>query len=336
MLNFASFIDLPLFFVGVLALAIFMYVLLDGLDLGVGIIFPFAPSEECRNKMMNSIAPFWDGNETWLVLGGMVMFAAFPLAFSIIVPSFYIPIIGMLLGLILRGIAFEFRGKSHSKLEIKIWDFSFHIGSLIATFAQGVMLGSFIQGFQCQGNFCHVWITTFSCLVGLALVAGYSLLGSAWLIMKTEGRTQDWSRKVASYSAVFVMIFMVLVSAWSPYLNEFIMQRWFSVPNIYYLAIVPCLTLAAFIALTHALITKKETQPLIFSIVIFTLCYLGIAISLYPFIMPYHLTFADASAAKESLTFLFIGVCVTLPVIFGYTIYSYRVFRGKVSHEKMY
>ena len=206
MFNLAPYLDLPLIFVGILALAIFLYVLLDGFDLGIGILFPFAPSKECRDKMMNSVVPFWDGNETWLVLGGMGLFAAFPVAYSIIMPAFYIPIILMLLGLIFRGVAFEFRPKAESEIEHKIWDYSFHFGSLIAAFAQGVMLGCFIQGFYCDGRSCQTWFSAFSFMVGVALVFGYALLGSTWMIMKTHGRTQEWAiRKPANWwSLLFI------------------------------------------------------------------------------------------------------------------------------------
>lgn len=198
------------------------------------------------------------------------------------------------------------------------------------------MLGCFIQGFYCANNFCHVWLTAFSCLVGAALVVGYVLLGSTWTIMKTHGKTQDWARHVAFYSAIFVAIFIVLVSAWTPFLNSQIMARWFATPNIFYLAPIPLLTLINFYFLAHALISKKEKQPFFLTITLFILCYIGIAVTLYPYIIPYHVPFVNFAAAPESLSFLLVGMVITLPVILGYTFYSYRVFRGKSSHEKMY
>lgn len=336
MLDLSAFIDLPLFFVGIIALAIFLYVVLDGFDLGVGIMFPFAPSDECRNKMMNSIAPFWDGNETWLVLGGMVLFAAFPRAYSIILPSLYIPVICMLIGLIMRGVALELRSKAENKSQRKLWDYSFHFGSLTTVFAQGVMLGCFVQGFYCESGICHVWFTPFSCLVGIALVAGYALLGSCWIIMKTEGRTQNWARRVAIYATVFVALFIVLISAWTPSLNPEITKRWFGEKNIFYLAPIPLLTLLNFYLLVHALLTKKEKQPFFLSLILFALCYLGLAVTLFPFILPYFGSFSDLAASPQSLSFLFVGVVITLPVVLAFTFYSYRVFRGKSSHENLY
>ncbi len=336
MFNLAPYLDLPLIFVSILALAIFLYVFLDGFDLGIGILFPFAPSKECRDKMMNSVAPFWDGNETWLVLGGMGLFAAFPVAYSIIMPAFYIPIILMLLGLIFRGVAFEFRPKAESEFEHKIWDYSFHFGSLTAAFAQGVMLGCFIQGFYCDGRSCQTWFSAFSFMVGVALVFGYALLGSTWMIMKTHGKTQAWARRITYYIAAFVAFFIVAVSAWTPFLNQQIMLRWFSQPDIFYLAPIPLLTLTTFFFLARSLLNKKEKQPFFLTIFLFILCYIGIAVTLFPYIIPYQVSFDRLAAAPESLSFLFVGMAITLPVILGYTIYSYYVFRGKSSHEKMY
>ncbi|NBV07145.1 MAG: cytochrome d ubiquinol oxidase subunit II [Proteobacteria bacterium] len=336
MFNISAFIDLPLVFVGVIALAIFLYVLLDGFDLGVGILFPFAPSDECRSKMMNSVAPFWDGNETWLVMGGSALFAAFPIAYSIIMPALYIPITLMLLGLILRGVAFEFRFKTTSKNEQKIWDYSFHFGSLIATFFQGVMLGCFVSGLECCVKNYLGWFNGFALMTGVALIFGYALIGSTWLIMKTHGRTHDWARQSAFYALVFVGFFILLVSAWTPLLNQKILFRWFSLPNIFYLSPIPLLTLLTFFFLIKALLNKKEVQPFVLTILLFTLCYFGIAVTLFPYVLPYEVPFSKVAAAPESLSFLFVGLVVTLPVILVYTIYSYYIFRGKSSHERMY
>ncbi len=336
MFDLSAYINLPLAFVAILALAVFLYVLLDGFDLGVGILFPFAPSKECRDKMMNSITPFWDGNETWLVLGGMGLFAAFPVAYTIIIPAFYIPIIMMLLGLIFRGVAIEFRSKAETPLEQKIWDYSFHFGSLIAAFSQGVMLGSVVQGFYCNNATCNIWYSFFSFMVGIALVFGYALLGSTWLILKTHGRTQDWARKITKYIVAFVVFFILMVSVWTPFLNEQIYARWFSKPNIFYLAPIPLLTLATLIFLIRSLKAQKEKTPFCLTIVLFILCYFGIAVTLFPYIVPYQVPYQNMAAAPQALSFLFVGMAVTLPVILAYTFYSYRVFRGKSSHEKMY
>ena len=215
MFSFESFLDLPLIWYALIGTVIFLYVLLDGFDLGVGILFPFAPTDACRDRMMNSIAPFWDGNETWLVLGGGGLFAAFPLAYAILMPAFYIPIILMLLGLIFRGVAFEFRFKATGQSR-RIWDYSFHIGSLVATFMQGMVLGTFVHGIAVEGrNFAggpFDWLSAFSVMTGVALVTGYALLGATWTIMKTEGDTQRWARKCARYMMLCVVLFMGLVS----------------------------------------------------------------------------------------------------------------------------
>ena len=258
--------------------------------------------------------------------------AAFPLAFSLVLPALYAPIILMLLGLIFRGVAFEFRFKSQTKSEQKLWDYSFHFGSLIATFFQGVMLGAFIKGDILK----NIWLSDFSIFCGVALIFGYCLLGSTWLIMKTHDQTQIWARRVALYSLVFVGIFVAIVSAWTPFLHREIFMRWFSKPNIFYLAPIPLITLLTFIFLLRALITKKENMPFFLSIFIFALCYGGMAISLFPYAVPYEITFVDAAASAKSLSFLLVGVAITLPMILAYTAYSYYIFCGKSGSEKLY
>ncbi len=335
MFDFSNFLNLPLIFGFVVALAIFMYVFLDGFDLGIGILFPFAPSDDCRSKMMNSIAPFWDGNETWLILGGGAVLAAFPIAFAKIMPAFYIPIIMMLLGLIFRGVAFEFRFKTHSQKEQRIWDYSFHFGSLIATFFQGVMLGAFIQG-HITTDSAFSWFSGFSIFCGIALIFGYALLGATWLIAKTEDFTQEWSYKVALYALAFVSFAILFVSIWTPSLHEEIFNRWFTKPNIFYLLPIPVITALCFYFLAKGLIEKHEKTPFIFTTAIFALCYLGLGISLFPYAVPFELTFIEAAASTKSLSLIFVGVAITLPVILFYTAYSYRVFRGKSSAERMY
>ncbi len=339
MLDFSSFLDLPLLWGGIIAAAIFLYVLLDGFDLGVGILFPFAPSEECRNKMMNSVAPFWDGNETWLVLGGGGLLAAFPLAYALLLPAFYIPIILMLLGLIFRGVAFEFRFKAKKETR-KVWDYSFHFGSLTATFFQGVILGSYVEGITIHGrSFAggHFdWLSPFSMMTGLALLFGYALLGSTWTIMKTDHKTQEWARKVTFYVLIYVALFMGLVSLWVPFLNDHLFKRWFTLPNIAYLSPIPLLTASAFVGLYISLLKKREIAPFILSLSLFSLGYLGLAISLWPWIVPYKVSLWDAAADPKSLSLMLVGVSLFLPFILGYTLYSYYVFRGKSSHQEWY
>lgn len=332
MFDFSSFLDLPLVAGGVIALVIFLYVFLDGFDLGVGILFPFAPSDECRDKMMNSVAPFWDGNETWLVLGGGGLFAAFPLAYAILLPAFYIPIILMLLGLIFRGVAFEFRFKSKGKMQ-KIWDYSFHFGSLCATFFQGVLLGAFVQGITVQGRtfggHSFDWINPFSIMTGIALIFGYALLGSTWTVMKTDTKTQAWAQKVAMYSLIYVAFFMGLVCLWIPFLNTTLFTKWFSLPNLVYLCPLPLLTMITFMSLYYSLLKKQEKMPFLLAVILFSLGYIGLIVSLWPWIVPYQISLWQAAADPKSLSLLLTGIFCLLPIILGYTAYSYYVFRGK-------
>ena len=221
MFSFEGFVDLPLVWFGLIGVALFLYVLLDGFDLGVGILFPFAPTDQCRDRLMNSIAPFWDGNETWLVLSGGGLFAAFPLAYAILMPALYLPVIFMLLGLIFRGVAFEFRFKAVKSR--RIWDYAFHFGSLLAAFMQGMIIGAFVQGVKVEGRSfaggAFDWLNAYSVMTGLALVFGYALLGSTWLVMKTDGITQGWARKCAAYVLGYVGLFLAIVSISMPMMN---------------------------------------------------------------------------------------------------------------------
>ena len=328
MLDFSQTLDLPLIFAGIIALAIFMYVLLDGFDLGVGILFPLAPSDRCRDKMMSSIAPFWDGNETWLVLGGGGLLAAFPLAFARIFPAFYIPITIMLLGLIFRGMAFEFRFKAKNSKERKVWDLSFFLGSLVASLAQGLMLGLFIEGNFIEQGF-H--LSSFSITTALALVAGYAMLGVSWLIIKSEGVVQDWAYNISGYILIFVGFFAIMISFWTPFLKEEIFDFWIKTPRLYYLAILPILTIISFIFFAKAIVKKRNKNPFFWAISIFSLCYIGLIISIYPYIIPYEVTVYEAAASPKSLSLILVGVAITLPAILSYTAYSYYIFRGKTS-----
>jgi len=336
MFSFEHFLDLPLIWYGLIGTAIFLYVLLDGFDLGVGILFPFAPSDRSRDQMMNSIAPFWDGNETWLVLGGGGLFAAFPLAYAVLMPAFYLPIIFMLLGLIFRGVAFEFRFKA-SGWARRGWDYAFHFGSLTAAFMQGMVLGTFIHGIAVEGRRYAGgsldWLTPFSLMTGMALVFGYALLGATWTILKTDGETQEWARKCAEYVSVFVALFMGLVSVGTPFLNERIQALWFSRPNLYYLSFLPLMTLAMFLLLWKGLVQKREYRPFFLSIGLFLAHYLGLGISLWPWIVPFRFTFWEAAAAAPSQSLLLSGTLFLLPLVLGYTAYSFYTFRGKASQE---
>lgn len=339
MLDFSSWLDLPLIWGFLIATAVFLYALLDGFDLGCGILFLFAPSDKCRDRIMNSIAPFWDGNETWLILGGGGMFAAFPVAYAILMPALYLPVIFMLLGLIFRGVAFEFRFKS-SEEHRKIWDIAFHAGSLLAAFMQGVILGNFVQGIEVNGrSFAGGpldWANGFSIVTGLSLIFGYALLGATWLIMKTEDITQSWARGIASYVLVYVGLAMAIVSISMAFIDKRIIELWFSLPNFFYLLPIPLFTALGFVLLWKDLKSSNEVRPFFLTIVLFFLSYLGIGISLYPWIVPFKFTIWEAAAVSTSQSLLLVGVIIFLPIILIYTAYSYYVFRGKTSHERMY
>jgi len=322
----------------ILGMAVFFYVLLDGFDLGVGILFGLAPDTESRNTIMNSIAPIWDGNETWLVLGGLGLLAAFPVAFAIIIPAVYFPILVMLLALVFRGVAFEFRFRDAPRKTF--WDHAFSYGSGIATFAQGVVLGSFIQGFEVQGRVfsghSFDFLTPFSLMTGVALLFGYGLLGAGWLILKTEGGIQSAARRHGRICLIGVLAAIAIVSIWTPVANHAVAARWFSWPNVLILAPVPIATAAAAWMTWRALGSRAEVLPFAGAILLFVLSYLGIAISLFPMIVPYHFTLSEAASSDRTQAFLLVGTLVLLPVILMYSGWSYWVFRGKVRADTGY
>ena len=322
----------------ILGFGVFMYVLLDGFDLGIGILSPMLRSEDERTLAMNSVAPVWDGNETWLVLGGVGLLAAFPLAFAVIIPAVYFPILLMLLGLIFRGVAFEFRLKTTRARHW--WSRSFFLGSTVATYFQGVVLGMFVQGFQVSGrDFAGTsldWAQPFPLLTGVGLLFGYALLGATWLVMKTEGELQAWSRRRAEVSLYGVLAFIAMVSIWTPLLHDQIAQRWFSWPNLAYLAPVPLVTGAIAFAVWRSLRSGGEYAPFIGAMALFAMGYLGLAISLFPYVVPYALTLWQAASSPATQAFLLIGTLFLLPIIFVYTGWSYYVFRGKVRAELGY
>ena len=324
---------LPVIWSVIIAVAVLMYVVMDGFDLGIGVLFPFAPRESDRDVMMASVAPVWDGNETWLVLGGGGLLAAFPVAYATILPALYIPVIVMLLALVFRGVAFEFRFKA-SPANRWVWNLAFAGGSTLAAFAQGVVLGAFIQGIEVTGvrftGDAFDWITPFAAMTGLGLVAGYALLGAGWLILKTEDRLQDWAYAAARPLAGLIAAFLLLVSLWTPLLDTAIQARWFAWPNLAYLAPVPLATLALLAALWRALHRRRENQPFPLAIGLFLLGYLGLGISLYPHVVPPSISVWAAASDPKSLGFMLVGVAILLPVILAYTAYTYWVFRGKV------
>ncbi len=325
-------LDLVPIWTAILAIGVFLYVALDGFDLGVGMLYNFAPDRGAREQVMNSIAPFWDGNETWLILGSVGLLAAFPVAFAIIIPAVYFPILLMLLALIFRGLAFEFRFRDSERRTF--WDHAFAAGSAVTAFAQGVVLGAFIQGFHVEGRQfvggSFDCFTPFSIFTGIALMFGYSLLGAGWLIIKTEGALQDWARALGRYCLIGVTLAVGVVSLWTPYIDAHIAHRWFSWPNIALLAPVPLITAALVIYEWRSLNNRSEYAPFITALGLFLMSYLGIAISLWPMIVPGHFTLYQAAASESTQAFLLIGTLVLLPVILLYTAWSYWVFRGKV------
>ncbi len=319
----------------ILALSVFFYVALDGFDLGVGLLYNFAPDRKARDQIMNSIAPIWDGNETWLILGSLGLLAAFPVAFAIIIPAVYFPILLMLLSLIFRGVAFEFRYRDAESRTF--WDHGFAVGSAIAAFAQGVVLGAFIQGFQVEGRQftggSFDCFTPFSIFTGLALTFGYALLGAGWLVIKTEGTLQDWARSLGRRCLVGVMLAIAIVSLWTPFIDGHIAARWFSWPNIAMLAPVPLITAVLIWFGWRSLNNRSEYAPFLAGLGLFLMSYLGIAISLWPMIVPRHFTLNEAAASESTQAFLLVGTLALLPVILLYTGWSYWVFRGKVHSD---
>jgi cytochrome d ubiquinol oxidase subunit II len=328
---------LPVIWAALIGTAVAFYVILDGFDLGTGILFPFARSERERDQMMNSIAPFWDGNETWLVLGGAGLWVAFPHAYAIIMPALYLPVIVMLLALVFRGVSFEFRAVAVSKT---YWNFAFAAGSMLAAFCQGLILGGLVQGIKVEdGVFAGEpldWAQPFTFVCGLGVVAGYALLGATWLMMKTEGVVADRARRQAKVLLIAVLAFMALVSVWTPLAFERIASRWFSAPNIYLLWPVPLLTAFTALAAWRWLDERREVLPFLASIVLFLLGYLGLVISTFPYIVPPALTIWQAAAAPASQVFLLLGATFLLPIILGYYVFIYWLFQGKVCEGEGY
>jgi cytochrome d ubiquinol oxidase subunit II len=324
--------DLLPIWTAIIAISVFFYVMLDGFDLGVGILYGFVPENQ-RSSIMSTIAPIWDGNETWLILGGLSLLAVFPVAFAIIIPAVYFPVLLMLLSLVFRGVAFEFRFEH--RLITRFWSRGFCVGSTLAAFAQGCILGAFIQGFTVQGRVfagsSWEWLTPFSIAIGVALVFGYGLLGAGWLIIKTEGGLREWARGAGRTCLLVVLAGVLIVSIWTPIASPDISVRWFSWPNIVLLAPVPVIT--AFIALMvwRALGGwGNDAAPFFLSIALFLMSYLGVAISLWPMIVPGHYTIWQAASPPGTQTFFLIGTMALLPIIFMYTGWSYWVFRGKL------
>ena len=325
-------IDLPVVWAIIITFGLMMYVVMDGFDLGIGILFPrFAVGPE-RDQAMNSIAPVWDGNETWLVLGGGGLLAAFPLAYGLVLTATYPLIIAMLLGLIFRGVAFEFRWRDPAHRPV--WDASFTLGSIVAAMAQGMILGAILQGVHVEGQAYAGgwldWLTPFTLLTGLGVLAGYALLGATWLVWKLEGDAQAHARRMALLAGFATLLAIAAVSAWTPFLQNDYWRRWFDMPGVLATAQVPLLTAIIAVLFLRALRRGGERAPFLLALALFALCFAGLGISLFPYIVPQSISIWDAAAPESSQIFMLIGVAIIMPVILAYTGWAYWVFRGKV------
>jgi cytochrome bd ubiquinol oxidase subunit II len=329
---------LPYIWAALIAIAVLAYVLLDGFDLGVGLLFPTAPKGVQRDIMMNTVAPVWDGNETWLVFGGGGLLAAFPLAYSIVMPALYAPIIAMLLGLVLRGVAFEFRWRTARGQFV--WDFAFFAGSAIATFAQGIALGALVQGIpvvgRSYGGGWWNWLTPFSLLTGVALLIGYGVLGATWLYFKTRHTVQERARQQALVLGPALLFAVGIVSLWTPFLHAEYYAHWFAWPTMLFSFLVPILVLIAAWQFWRGLHSNAEARPFLATVGVFMLGFAGIGISFYPYMVPPSLTIVQAAAPNASLAFMLPGIIVVLPLILIYTGFAYWVFRGKVHEDSTY
>lgn len=325
-------IDLTVIWALIIAFAVLMYVVMDGFDLGIGILFPaFAPGEE-RDQAMNAIAPVWDGNETWLVLGGGGLFAAFPHAYAVILPATYPLIIAMMLGLVFRGVAFEFRWRDPRHRAF--WDMAFFAGSLVAALAQGITLGALLQGIHVEGRAYAGgwldWLSPYSLLTGAGVVAGYALLGACWLAIKVEGSAEDKAFAFARIAAWTTLALMAAVSLATPFLAGQYFQRWFTEPMVFWLAPVPLVTLALAMALLRSLQQRHAVRPFLYTLGLFLLGMIGLGVSMWPWVVPQSISIWDAAAPERSQVFMLIGVGLIMPLILGYTGWAYWVFRGKV------
>jgi cytochrome d ubiquinol oxidase subunit II len=331
--------DLSIVWFCIIVFATLMYIVMDGFDLGIGILMPFIKNERQKDVMVNSIAPVWDGNETWVVLGGAGLFGAFPLAYAVIVEALTIPLSIMLIALIFRGVSFEFRVKAVDH-HLKFWDRAFMIGSYIATYCQGVVVGAVVQGFDVENRIFVGsqldWFSAFPLFCGLGLVAAYALLGSTWLIMKTEDSLQKKMYGITYKTLALLMLAIVVVSIWTPLSYPEIARRWFSLPNLYYLAIVPILTAVLCWKMLTALKNQYERTPFVIALGLIFLGFAGLGISIWPNIIPPDITIWQAASPDKSQRFMLFGAVMILPMILAYTYWSYYVFAGKVQEGDAY
>jgi cytochrome bd ubiquinol oxidase subunit II len=327
--------DLTIVWAFLIAFAVAAYVVMDGFDLGIGILFPFFRVGKERDTAMNAIAPVWDGNETWLVLGGGGLLAAFPLAYSIVLPALYPPLIAMLLALVFRGVAFEFRWRDPAHRPV--WDFAFTAGSFTAAFAQGISLGALLQGIHVEGRAYAGgwwdWLTPFSLLTGFGVVAGYSLLGACWLNWKTAGETQEHARRLMRIWAPITLGCILAVSVATPFLGAQYWERWFAMPRVLITAQVPLIIAILTWRFVRSLRRNYDLAPFVLTLAVFALSFVGLGISMYPYLIPNSITLQMAAAPASSQAFMLVGAAVLVPIILAYTAWSYWVFRGKVAHE---
>lgn len=327
--------DLTVVWAFIIAFAVFAYVVMDGFDLGIGILFPTFRVGQGRNRAMNSIAPVWDGNETWLVLGGGGLFAAFPLAYAVILPATYPLVIAMLLGLVFRGVAFEYRWRDPAHRGF--WDTAFFGGSVVAAMSQGMILGALLQGIDVEGRDYAGrwldWLTPYTLLTGLGTVAGYALLGSTWLIWKLDGGVQRHARYVAKRAAIATIVLMGAVSLYNIALNAEYAAHWLTAPQIYWVAPVPIITAIIAISMLRAIGTERNSKPFWLAIALFFLGMAGLGVTIFPYVVPPGITIWDAAAPERSQIFMLVGVAITMPLIIAYTVWAYWVFRGKVGED---
>jgi len=324
--------DLTLIWAGILAIAVFAYVVMDGFDLGIGMLFPTLAVGQERDQAMNSVAPVWDGNETWLVMGGGGLMAAFPLAFAIIMPATYPLIIAMLLGLVFRGVAFEYRWRDPRHRHF--WDMAFTTGSAVAALSQGIILGALLQGVKVAGDAYAGgwldWLSPFSLLTGVSVMIGYCLLGATWLVWRLEGPVQDHARRLAQRFAIATLVALAAVSAFTPFLAFDYYKRWLTMPSMALAAPVPILVGLGALAFFRTLHGRRDWLPFVIALSWFLLAFIGLGISVFPYVVPRAVTLWDAAAPHSSQAFMLVGAVTIIPLILGYTFWSYWVFRGKV------
>jgi len=329
--------DIVPIWIALLGLSVIFYVILDGFGLGIALLFPFTHDDVERDTLMNSIAPVWDANQTWLVFGGSILLVAFPLMYGVLFSALYIPLFTLLYGLIFRGVSFEFRINATRKY---IWDRAFFLGGLAAVAGQGLILGGILTGTKTAGsNFAggsFDWLNAYSIATAIGLIAGYVLLASTYLIIKTTGTIQDRAYGKAFRSSVVALIFQILMIIWTTFHYPSVLTHWFSSPRVYFIWIFPAAGLLAFTGVIKSLRARREIMPFVFSVVFFFAGYLGLFASIYPYAVPPGITFYDAAAQRETLVFTLWGAAMILPVVLGYTIYRYTVFKGKVGKEGYY